>query len=590
MPKRILAAASLVFVLSAPLPAFADCTDPAKPEGTIIYNKDHKVMQFCDGLEWIAMSPPGGGITGAPEGCPTIGDKCADGSVYAGGHPTITGGRLYVPDNNQSAAAAWSSESIDTGADSADAGTANQNWIVENTSEINYPAFDACASLGRNGRTDWYLPAANELAVLHTNLAAIDAAASEPFAAGSYWSSTEDTGGSPAANAMLNDFTAGTPAAAAKADTHNVRCVRLYNPTVDWSELVNVPAGLDDGDDTGVGSETDPTVNTLAKATLNCTTDQIAEHNGTNWVCVDNAALSIANPGDCNEGAEISYDQASGNLRCVPDVQNPVWQTAERVWTGNAGESLSGVTALATDNAGSVTYSKQAGDAWVSVNSSTGELTGTAPGTPGGYSITVRATDPSSNYADRTFDLATDLCALDLDPVSDLGTECLNGEIYIGDTPDGGGDLYATTAAHETSTRWSPTYTTDLPMANCQTGCTGADGVCSPGDVSSCWTGQQNTADLVATTGADEPYEAAEYCDGLTDVHGKSDWYLPAQDELNLFWNGGSPLAGVLTDGTYYWSASERDPNHARIQRFNDGYQGNSSKRDARQVRCVRRD
>lgn len=45
--------------------AQADCTNPAKPEGTIIYNTDHKVAQFCNGTDWIGMA---GGSTSIMEG------------------------------------------------------------------------------------------------------------------------------------------------------------------------------------------------------------------------------------------------------------------------------------------------------------------------------------------------------------------------------------------------------------------------------------------------------------------------------------------------------------------------------------------
>jgi hypothetical protein len=52
----------IVFCLLATISnrAFADCTNPAKSEGFIIYNKDHKVAQFCNGTDWIGMA---GGTT-----------------------------------------------------------------------------------------------------------------------------------------------------------------------------------------------------------------------------------------------------------------------------------------------------------------------------------------------------------------------------------------------------------------------------------------------------------------------------------------------------------------------------------------------
>jgi hypothetical protein len=66
------------------------------------------------------------------------------------------------------------------------------------------------------------------------------------------------------------------------------------------------------------------------------------------------------------------------------------------VATIDTGASLS-TTVVATDDSGTVTYSKDSGAGWISVNSSTGELTGTAPGSAETASITVTATDPSGN-------------------------------------------------------------------------------------------------------------------------------------------------------------------------------------------------
>ena len=95
------------------------------------------------------------------------------------------------------------------------------------------------------------------------------------------------------------------------------------------------------------------------------------------------------------------------SARSVPSStarSSTVSTAAGTVATINTGDSLS-ATVTATDDSGSVSYSKESGDAWISVNSSTGELTGTAPGSAGTYSVTVRAEDPAGNYADRSFDV-----------------------------------------------------------------------------------------------------------------------------------------------------------------------------------------
>ena len=77
--------------------------------------------------------------------------------------------------------------------------------------------------------------------------------------------------------------------------------------------------------------------------------------------------------------------------------------------TINTGDALS-TTVTATDDSGSVSYSKQSGAGWISVNSSTGELTGST-GTANTYSITVRAEDAAGNFVDRTFDVVVESVA-----------------------------------------------------------------------------------------------------------------------------------------------------------------------------------
>jgi hypothetical protein len=150
-----------------------------------------------------------------------------------------------------------------------------------------------------------------------------------------------------------------------------------------------------------------------------------------------------------------------------------------------------------------------------------------------------------------------------------VGDQCDDDTYYIGE--NGTAKIYATTSAHQVSRTWN----------NGTTNWT-ATGAIDPTD------GAGNTDDLVNLSDAGAPYEAADYCDGLT-AHGYSDWYLPAKDELDLFWNDGSPVAGVLTgSGNWYWSSTESSYTSAWIQRFSDGSQYGSNKNVSRLVRCVR--
>ena len=150
-----------------------------------------------------------------------------------------------------------------------------------------------------------------------------------------------------------------------------------------------------------------------------------------------------------------------------------------------------------------------------------------------------------------------------------IGDLCSDGSYFIGQIS--GNDVYATTVASQSSQTWNngTSNWTNTPA-------------------SSVTDGAGNTAALVALADAGSPYNAANYCDGLS-AHGHSDWYLPARDELNLFWNGGSPVAGIHTDGRWYWSSTEDAVWAAWIRRFNDGNQSADNKTDTRAVRCIRR-
>lgn len=157
-----------------------------------------------------------------------------------------------------------------------------------------------------------------------------------------------------------------------------------------------------------------------------------------------------------------------------------------------------------------------------------------------------------------------------------IGDLCSDGSYYIGQV--GGNDTYATAAASETTLPWNNGNGT---------------GLVNTGVASSTTAGETNTANLItvdsdSNTGGTQPHQAAQYCSDLV-VHGNDSWYLPAQNELNLFWNGGTPVAGVLTNGTYYWSSTEANVSNVEIQRFDDGFQPTGNKPSPRALRCVSR-
>ncbi|MCZ7593710.1 MAG: tail fiber domain-containing protein [Hyphomicrobium sp.] len=82
-----------IFALSClayPQNALADCANPAGPEGRLVYNSTHKVVQYCDGTNWIGMGGgSGGGGASALVGLSDV-DAGAAGNGYVLQYNTTT--------------------------------------------------------------------------------------------------------------------------------------------------------------------------------------------------------------------------------------------------------------------------------------------------------------------------------------------------------------------------------------------------------------------------------------------------------------------------------------------------------------------
>ncbi len=97
--------------------------------------------------------------------------------------------------------------------------------------------------------------------------------------------------------------------------------------------------------------------------------------------------------------------------------------------------------------------------------------------------------------------------------------------------------------------------------------------------------GKLNTRKIIATQG-DGQY-AAKICSDYRGG-GKSDWFLPSKDELNLMYeNLKKNGTGDFTE-YYYWSSSQFNKENAWSSYFNDGYQNHFIKGDFRRVRAIR--
>ncbi len=83
MTRRLAFFVLLMAALLASAPLHADCVNPAGVNGEAIYNADHAVMQFCNGVKWISMAASGMGTEVDPKvGTLTSGKWCSsNGSI-----------------------------------------------------------------------------------------------------------------------------------------------------------------------------------------------------------------------------------------------------------------------------------------------------------------------------------------------------------------------------------------------------------------------------------------------------------------------------------------------------------------------------
>ncbi len=104
--------------------------------------------------------------------------------------------------------------------------------------------------------------------------------------------------------------------------------------------------------------------------------------------------------------------------------------------------------------------------------------------------------------------------------------------------------------------------------------------------------GQANTASLItidsnSVTAGTQDHLAAQHCADLV-LHGKSDWYLPAKNELGTIYTNSAVIGGFTT--VYYWSSVETTSSNARRMIFNDGSSNSLGKNYASYIRCARHD
>jgi hypothetical protein len=96
-------------------------------------------------------------------------------------------------------------------------------------------------------------------------------------------------------------------------------------------------------------------------------------------------------------------------------------------------------------------------------------------------------------------------------------------------------------------------------------------------------TGRRNTRIILA---ANSSAPAARTCYDLNQG-GKTDWFLPSKDELNLMYNNPAFKSWEITTD-HYWSSSQKSATHAWDQSFSTGAVDFITKTSARTVRPIR--
>jgi hypothetical protein len=71
---------------------------------------------------------------------------------------------------------------------------------------------------------------------------------------------------------------------------------------------------------------------------------------------------------------------------------------------------------------------------------------------------------------------------------------------------------------------------------------------------------------------------------------GADDWYMPAENEITVLYNSGSPvIPGLNMSGTKYWASNQHDATSAKAKNYLNAGFSNDGKSANYLVRCVRK-
>lgn len=188
--------------------------------GAVRFNSSTGTFQGCNGLSWCDL--PGPCPHPGPPDCPVRGNQCADGSYYIG-RASSGNASIVITAADSPTQYAWGSVGTWRGATNVNDGEA-QSATLAAFGAAAHPAADYCIGLSAHSKTDWYLPAQNELLLVGANGASLGMNMSGNYPEGFYWTSTEGIDGNNGVSIKAQDsFVNNTDY---KANTHPVRCVR----------------------------------------------------------------------------------------------------------------------------------------------------------------------------------------------------------------------------------------------------------------------------------------------------------------------------------------------------------------------------